>query len=115
MPLPKINATRFLLSFAGPPSSPGLNAVPGGDLASFDLTITPSTPPDCVVYYTITATSSDGSTSMNITLPASEVDGSTLNVNGFDVCTRTYNFTVTPETIVGIGPRSAGVDSGIPM
>ena len=57
------------------------------------------------------ATSSDGS--RNITVPASEVDGSTpVNVGGFDVCTRTYSFTVAPVISQGTGTRSAGVFSG---
>ena len=67
-----------------------------------------------MVNYTITATSSDGS--RNITVPASEVDGSTtVNVGGLDVCTRTYSFTVAPETSEGTGPRSESVghDAGM--
>ena len=64
-----------------------------------------------MVNYIITATSSDGS--RNITLPASEVNGSTpVNVGGFDVCTRTYSFTVVPETSEGTGVKSASVFSG---
>ena len=97
---------------SGPPSAPNLTAVPGEDFTSFDFTITPSIPPDCVVNYIITATSSDGS--RNITMPASEVDGSSpVNVGGFDACTRTYSFTVVPETSEGTGVRSASVVSGM--
>ena len=82
-------------------------------MASFDLTITPSIPPNCVVNYTITATSSDGS--RNITVPASEVDGSTpVNVGGFDVCTRTYTLYAAPVTSEGAGPRSDSVGHDIP-
>ena len=56
--------------------------------------------------YTITATSSDGS--RNITVPASEVDGSTpVNVGGFnDLCSKNYTFTVAPRTTAGTGPMS---------
>ena len=97
---------------SGPPSTPGLTLELGEDLTSFDLTIIPSIPRDCVVNYIITATSSDGS--RNITVPASVVDGSTpVNVGGFDVCTVAYNITVAPETSEGTGMESAYVVSGM--
>ena len=80
-------------------------------MSSFDFHIAPSTPPDCVVNYIITATSTDGS--RIVTVPASEVDRSTpVNVDGFDVCTRTYSFTVAPVISQGIGMRSASAFSG---
>lgn len=62
--------------------------------------------------YTITATNSSGS--RNITVPASKVNESTpVRVGGFDVCARTYRFTVTPETNEGSGLRSISIFSGI--
>ena len=91
---------------AGPPSAPGLIVVPVGDLASFDFTITPSIPPDCVVNSTITAIGSGGSRRF-ITVPGSEVDGSSpVTVGSFDLRTEAYNFTVAAETIEGTGPSS---------
>ena len=81
------------------PPTPGLTAVPGGDTStSFDFTITRSNSSECVVNYTITATSSDDS--RDITVLPREVDGSTpVIVGGFsDVCTQTYNFTILPVT-----------------
>ena len=106
-----VQGSILIIFPSGPPSAPGLTAIPGGDLASFDLTITPSTPPDCVVNYVITATSSDDS--RDITVPASEVDGFIpVNVGGFDACTRAYSFTVAPVTSEGTGMRSASVVSG---
>jgi hypothetical protein len=82
----------------------------GGDLVSFDFTITPSTPPDCVVNYIITATS--GGVSRNITVPAGQVDGSTpVNVDGFNVCGANHSFTVAPVTSDGqTGTSSVSVD-----
>jgi hypothetical protein len=71
---------------------------------SFDFTITPSTPPDCVVNYIITATS--GGVSRDITVPAGQVDGSTpVNVGGFNVCGANHSFTVAQT-----GPSSDIVD-----
>jgi hypothetical protein len=83
--------------------------VPNGDLVSFDFTITPSTPPDCVDNYTITATS--GGVSRDISVSAGQVDGSTpVNVDGFNVCGANHSFTVAPVTRDGqTGPRSGSV------
>jgi hypothetical protein len=87
----------LLCSSTGPPSSAGLAVVRGGDFISFNFTITPPTPPDCVLIYTITATSSDGS--RGFIVPASRVDGSTpVNVGGFNVCGANHKFTVAPVT-----------------
>jgi hypothetical protein len=83
--------------------------VPDGDLVSFDFTITPSTPPDCVVNYIISATS--GGVSRDITVPAGQVDGSTpVNVDGFNVCGANHSFTVTVATDGQIGPKSDSLD-----
>jgi hypothetical protein len=100
--------------FPDPPSSPGLTVAPGRDLVSFNFTITPSIPPDCVDNYTITAASSDGN--RNVTVPADAVGGSTpVNVDGFNLCTTTYTFTVALVTSDGqTGPASASVDYGMP-
>jgi hypothetical protein len=85
--------------------------VQGGDLLSFNFSITPSSPPDCVVSYIITATSGS-SGGRNITVPAGQVDGFTpVNVDGFNVCNISYIFTVAPVTIDGqTGPRSDSVE-----
>jgi hypothetical protein len=79
-------------------------------LVSFDFTITPSTPPDCVVNYIITATS--GGVSRDITVPAGQVDGSTpVNVDAFNVCGANQSFTVAPVISDGqTGPRSDSVE-----
>jgi hypothetical protein len=108
-----IEALGYLccVSFTGPPSSPGLTVVRGGDLVSFDFTIAPSTPPDCLVGYIITATSGGSGDSRDITVPAGQVDGSTpVNVGGFNVCGANHSFTVAPVTRDGqTGPRSGSV------
>jgi hypothetical protein len=98
------------VSISHPPLSASLAVARGGDLGTLDFTITPSTPPDCVVNYTITASS--GGVSMNITVPAGQVDGSTpVNVDGFNVCGANHSFTVAPVTSDGqTGPSSDGVD-----
>ncbi len=99
------------MSCPGFPSAPGLTVVVGGDLVSYDFTIIPSSPSNCVLNYIITATSSDGS--RTITVPASGVDGSTpVNEGGFDVCTVMYSFTVAPVTSEGTGPSSSSVNQG---
>jgi hypothetical protein len=92
------------------PGPPGLTVVPGGDLVSFNFSITPSTPPDCVVNYTIIATS--GGVSRDITVPAGRVDGSTpVNVGGFNVCGANHSFIVAPVISDGqTGPSSDSVD-----
>ena len=87
------------------PSAPGLTVTPGNDLQSFDFTITPPTPSDCVVNYTITATGSDGSVA-TITVPASGMGRSASN---FDLCTNTYSFTVAAVTNGGNGATSSSV------
>ena len=102
------------VSITGPPSAPMLAVVPGDSLQSFSFSITPPTPSECVVNYTITATSSDGS-SRDIFVPVG-VDGSApidVMEPGFDVCGESYNFTVVPFTSQGAGPTSSGVTSGI--
>jgi hypothetical protein len=98
------------VSISGPPSPPDLAVVQGGDLGSFDVIITPSTPPDCVDNYIITATS--GGVSRNITVSAGQVDGSTpVNVDGFNMCGANHSFTVIPVSSDGqTGPSSDGVD-----
>ena len=74
-------------------------AVTPGDTQSFSFTITPPTPSECVVNYTITATSSDGS-SRDISVPVGVGGSAPINIVEpcFDVCGESYNFTVVPFT-----------------
>ena len=105
----QIYAIITFLFGTDPPSSPGLTVARDG-LVSFNFTITPSTPPDCVVNYIITATSSDGS--RNITVPAGQVDGSTpVNVDGFNVCGANHTFTVVPVTSDGQTGLTSNMES----
>jgi hypothetical protein len=95
------------VSFPDPPSRPGLAVVRGRDFGSFDFTITPSSPPNCVINYIITATSGGG---RNITVSAGQVNGSNpVNENGFNVCGANHSFTVAPVTFNQTGPSSVGV------
>lgn len=91
-----------------PPSAPGLTATPGADLLSFDFLIAPPTPPDCVSNYIITATSSNNV--REITLSTFRASVSAIyNIDGFDVCTTAYSFTVFARTSDGGGRRSSTV------
>ena len=106
----RVSSSHYFPS--GPPSAPVLTAVQSEGLTSFDFTITPSNPPDCVVNYIITTTSSEGSRS--ITVPASDDESITRTVEGFEVCNKMYTITVVPEISGGIlGMRSASVFSGM--
>ena len=66
------------------------------DLQSFTLTITPPSPSECIVNYTITVNNSAGETVQQITVPAAR----TITVNrSFALCSETYTFQVVPVTI----------------
>ena len=69
----------------------------------------PSYASQCVLNYTITATSSDGSVVSNITVEVS--DNITLREGGFEFCNNVYNFTVVANTLAGPTQRSAVVTS----
>ena len=78
---------------------------PGNDLRSFDFTITPPNPPDCVTNYSVTVTGSDDSMEI-LTLPASGMGNSG---SGFDLCGSTYNFTIAAVSEGGNGATSESV------
>ena len=65
----------------------------------------------CVLNYTITVTSSDGSEFPDITLEVS--DNITHIQSGFELCVYAYNFTVVANTLTGPG-QSAVVTSPRP-
>ena len=67
----------------------------------------PSYAIQCVLNYTITVTSSEGSVLPDITVEVS--DNITLSVGGFDSCNNAYTFTVVANTFTGPGQRSAVV------
>lgn len=90
------------------PSAPGLTATPGTDLLSFDFLITPPTPRDCVSRYIITATSSNGVRDITLSTFAASLSAP-YNIDGFDVCTTAYRFTVFARTSDGSGSRSSTV------
>ena len=91
----------------GLPSSPFLTVV-AGSLQQIIFTISPpSYAGQCVLNYTITATSGDGSAVPDITVEVS--DNITLSEGGFDMCNNLYNFTVVANTLAGPGQRSAVV------
>ena len=70
----------------------------------------PSYAGQCVVNYTITATSSDISVVPDITVEVS--DNIIFSEGGFDLCNNVYNFTVVANTLTGPGQRSAVVSPG---
>ena len=93
----------------GLPSSPSLTVV-ARNLQQIIFTISPpSYAGQCVLNYTITATSSDGSVVPDITVEVS--DNITFSEDGFDLCNNVYNFTVVANTLAGPGQRSAVVSA----
>ena len=93
----------------GLPPSPSLTVV-AENLQRIIFTISPpSYASQCVLNYTITATSSDGSVLPDITVEVS--DNITLSEGGFDLCNNAYNFTAVANTLAGPGQRSAVVTS----
>ena len=93
---------------SGPPSTPGL-AIEAVDSKSLTFHITPpELASQCVLNYTITATSSDGSVLPDITVEVSERGEpvTLITESGFDLCSNTYTFTVVANTLTGPGDRS---------
>ena len=88
----------------GLPSSPSLTVV-AGSLQQIIITISPpSYAGQCVVNYTITATSSDGSVVLDITVEVS--DNITLSEGGFDLCNNAYTISLwwlTPWLVLDRG------------
>ena len=71
------------------------------DLQSFTLIITPPSPSECIVSYTITVNNNAGETVQQISVPTAEVDR-TIIINGGDaLCSDTYTFRVVPVTSEG--------------
>ena len=74
---------------------------------SFTFLITPpEVSGQCVVNYTITSTSSDGTVS-DFTVEVTD-RGEPVNmvINGFNLCSNTYSFTVSAVTATVVGERS---------
>ena len=80
---------------------------------TFSFTISPlSEPSDCVLNYSITPTTSDGSMLADITVePPDSGDSIRVNMGGFDVCNIAYTFTVVANTLNGPGETSSPVTS----
>ena len=81
----------------------------GSDLMSFHFTITPPTPSECLINYTIAVNGSDGS-SRAITVPAAQLS---VPVGSVRPCSVSYTTTVASATIDRTGARSAPYSSGI--
>ena len=97
------------------PSSPSLTVV----AESLPQIIFVISPPlyagQCVLNYTITATSSDGSVVPDITVPVTDTEATTLAArSAFDFCNNTYTFTVVANTLTGPGEPSMSVMITIP-
>ena len=60
----------------------------------------------CVLGYTITATSSNGSVLPDITVASDGQGIVTLSESGFDLCDNVYNFTAVANTLTGPGNMS---------
>ena len=88
--------TTVSILHVGPPSAPVLTVVPT-DFETFNFVISPlSEPSDCVLSYSITPTTSDGSVLADITVePPDSGDSIRVTMSGFDVCNTAYTFTVT--------------------
>ena len=94
----------FFESYAGPPSAPVLTVVPT-DFETLNFIISPlSEPSDCVVNYSITPTTSDGSVLADVIV---EPPDSRVTMSGFDICNIVYSFTVVANTQNGPGERSS--------
>ena len=82
----------------GPPSAPMLTVTPR-DSRTFNFTITPPTPSECVIGYILNVTTAAAAPVM-IHVPA---NGTVPDMNVFDVCAVDYYFTLVPVTNVGVG------------
>ena len=83
------------------------------DFETFNFIISPlSEPSDCVLSYSITSTTSDGSVLAEIIVePPDSGDSIRVTRSGFDVCNTTYTFTVVANTLNGPGETSSSVTS----
>ena len=96
----------------GFPSSPSLTVVAGNLQQIIFVISPPSYAGQCVVNYTITATSSDGSVVPDITVEVIEGGGPVVTTgSGFNACNTTYSFTVVAQTLTYTGEVSAAVNS----
>ena len=96
----------------GPPSAPTLTMM-AINFQSFNFIIfPPSYAGQCVLNYTITATSSDGNVLPDITVEVTDRGGpASIYGSGFDVCNTTYSFTVVAQTLTYTGGVSVAVNS----
>ena len=97
----------YMFCNPGLPPSPSLTAIAENLHRIFFTIFPPSYASQCVLNYTITATSSDGGVVSDITVEVS--DNITLSEGGFDLCNNAYSFTVVANTFAGPGQRSVPV------
>ena len=97
------------LPYAGLPDAPGL-VVTVVDIETFIFKITPpSLARECILDYTITATSNDGNVLPDITILVTDTvttEPTLATRSDFDMCNNTYTFTVVANTLAGPGDRS---------
>ena len=96
------NSIAQYLSISGNPSAPGL-AVEPHDYQSYNFTVSPPTPSQCVLSYVIT--SADGL--RNITVNSTDSGSSVTTADSFDLCNNNYSFTVVAMTAAGLGDTSS--------
>ena len=98
----------FLTIHVGPSTSPFLDVL-AESLQRIFIIISP--PPcaasnQCVMGYTITATSSNGTVLPDITVASDGQGIVTLSESCFDLCDNVYNFTAVANTLTGPGDMS---------
>ena len=99
----------------GLPSSPSLTVVAESLPQIIFVISPPSYAGQCVVNYTISATTSDGSVVPDITVPVIDTEAPTLAASSvFAFCNNTYTFTVVANTLTGSGEPSMSVMITIP-
>jgi hypothetical protein len=86
-------------------------ALPLG-LHSYNFTISPPQPNQCILNYFIKPTDGRGVVLNNITVEVTERESPvTVTSSGFDLCNNNYTFTVVAWTAAGPGDTSVGVNS----
>ena len=90
------------------PSIPTLTMPVQIDLFSYNFTLSPpSTAPQCVTDYVITATSCSGGRK-TVTVPAGAV-GAPVTVGGLNLCADTYTFTAHAVSAAGNGNETLAI------
>ena len=101
----------WFLFISGPPPAPLLVAA-AVDRQSVAISILPPLTEGlrCVLNYTITATSSDGTVLPAIVVEATGNGEPITHLEaGFDLCNNTYTFSATANTLAYVGDRSTEV------